>query len=108
MSTPITFNLPDEVYRHAEHLAQLISRDLADVLADAIALSLSPISSQSAPTNSTELPPISSLSDEEVIALTQLQMESDQDQHLLELLYNQQARTLTDAERPYLAALMQV
>jgi predicted transcriptional regulator len=34
MSTQVTLTLPDEVYRRAERLAQLSSRDVADVLAD--------------------------------------------------------------------------
>ncbi len=32
MSTQVTLTLPDEVYRRAERLAQLSSRDVADVL----------------------------------------------------------------------------
>ena len=108
MTTQITLTLPDEVYKKAEHFAQLTSRDVADVLTQAIALSLSPINSQSAPTDSREIPSVASVSDEEVIALTELQMEPDQDQRLSELLYNQQAGTLTDAEHPQLWALMQV
>lgn len=40
MSTKITLTLPDEVYRRAEHLSQLTSRNVADILTEAIALSL--------------------------------------------------------------------
>jgi hypothetical protein len=108
MSTQITLTLPDEVYRRAEHLSQLTSRNVADILTEVIALSLSPISLQEAPTDSTEFKPVASLSDEEVIALTELQMEPDSDQHLSELLDKQQAGTLTEAERSELWALMQV
>ena len=44
MTTQITLNLSDEVYKRAQHFAQLTNRNVADVLAQAIALSLSPIS----------------------------------------------------------------
>ncbi|MEH1786009.1 hypothetical protein [Nostoc sp.] len=105
MTTEITLNLPDEVYRRAEHLAQMINRNVAEVLTEAIALYLSPVSPQSS--DSTLIPSVSSLSDDEVLALSELQMSPDQDYHLSELLDRQQAGTLTDAERPYLTALMQ-
>jgi predicted transcriptional regulator len=79
MSTQVTLTLPDEVYRRAERLAQLSSREVADVLAD-----------------------------EEVMALAELQLASDQDQPLSSLLDKQQAGTLIEAERSELLALMQV
>ncbi|MBE9213033.1 hypothetical protein IQ247_10160 [Plectonema cf. radiosum LEGE 06105] len=72
---------------------------MADVLAQAIALSFSPVSPVSAPTDSLEIPSIASLSDEKVVAIAQLQMEPKQDQRLSELLYRQQAEILTDAEQ---------
>ncbi len=49
-----------------------------------------------------------SLSDEEVLALTGLQMEPEQDQRLSELLYNQQAGILINSEHSELVFLMQV
>lgn len=69
---------------------------------------LSRINPQSAPTDSREILSFASMSDEEVIALTGLQMEPAQDQRLSELLYNQQAGILSDTEYPQLWALMQV
>ena len=108
MTTQIILNLPDEVYKRAEHFAQLTNRAVGDILTQAIALSLSPISPQSTPIDSKETPSIASLSDEEVIALTELQMQLEQDQRLSELLYNQQAGTLADTEHSELLALMQV
>ncbi len=108
MSTSITLNLPDEVYRRAARLAQLMSRDLTDVLIEAISLSLSPMISVSAHLDSSEEPPVASLSDEEVLALTELQMETNSDQRLSELLDRQQAGILTETERPELWTLMQI
>ena len=50
----------------------------------------------------------SDLSDEQVLALTELQMEPDQDARLSELLDRQQAGLLTENERLELQALMQI
>lgn len=113
MSTQITLNLPDEIYKKAEYFAQLTNRNIADVLTQVIALSLSPIASQSTSAESLENTSVASLSvtslsDEEVIALTESQMEPEQDQRLSELLYNQQAGTLVNAEHSELVSLMQV
>jgi hypothetical protein len=95
--------LPDEVYRRARRLATLTSRDVADVLADTIALSFSSLSA-----DSETVRPVSRLSDEEVLTLTELQMEPSQDRRLSVLLDRQQAGTLTATERSELLALMQV
>jgi len=108
MTTQITLTLSEEVYHRASHLAQLLNRDLADVLTDAITLSLSPVSIPSNQPSDASFPPIATLSDSEIIALTQLQMEPNQDQRLSELLDQQQAGVLTEAERPELWALMQI
>ncbi len=103
MSTQVAVTLPDEVYHRAERLAQLTNRKIAEILADTIELSLPPFSFQSEPVR-----PIAELSDEEVLALTELQMEPDQDRRLSTLLDRQQAGVLTEAERAELLALMQV
>ncbi|MDJ0736020.1 MAG: hypothetical protein QNJ47_18485 [Nostocaceae cyanobacterium] len=108
METQITLNLPDEVYKKAEYFAKLTNRNIADVLTQAIALSLIPVSPHSIPLKSLENSSIRSLSDEEIIALIELQMEPEQDQRLRELLYNQQAGTLTTAEHSELLVLMQI
>ncbi len=103
MSTRVMVTLPDEVYRRARRLATLTSRDVADVLADTIALSFSSLSA-----DSETVRPVSRLSDEEVLTLTELQMEPSQDRRLSVLLDRQQAGTLTATERSELLALMQV
>lgn len=103
MSTQVTVTLPEEVYRRVERLAQLANRDIADVLADAIQVSIPPIS---LPTEAIES--VSILSDEQVIALTQLQMEPEQDKRLSDLLDRQQAGTLTESERLELLTLMHI
>ena len=103
MSARVEITLPDEVYRRAERLAQLINRDVADILADTVALALPPFSSQPEAAR-----PVTELSDEEVLALTELQLEAHQDRRLSTLLDRQQAGKLSDAERSELLALMQL
>ncbi len=103
MSTQITITLPDEVYQRAERFARLANRDVASILADTIQLSIPPIRA-----DVLDLEPISDLSDEQVVALTELQMEPDQDTRLSELLDRQQAGLLNEDERLELQALMQI
>lgn len=103
MSTQITITLPDEVYQRAERFARLANRDVASVLADTIQLSIPSVRA-----NVLDLEPISDLSDEQILALTELQMEPDQDTRLSELLDRQQAGLLSEDERLELQALMQI
>ena len=116
MNKPITLNLPEDVYNRALLLAQLIGRDLTDVLVEAISLSLSSTS----PLDGRDYAPrtgeanrhfsesVKSLSEREVMAMSELQMESEQDLRLSQLLSKQQADTLSEAERPELWSLMQI
>jgi predicted transcriptional regulator len=103
MDIPVTINLPDDVYRRAERFAHLANRDLSSVLADTLTHSLPPISAEI-----DTLPPISNLSDRQVMALTQLEMESAQDARLSELLDKQQSGTLNSEEPEELDNLMQI
>jgi hypothetical protein len=103
MSTQVVITLPDEVYYRAERLAQLTSREIADVLADTIALSLTAVSAQPA-----SVTPITNLPDEEVQKQAALQMTPDQDRRLSTLLHRQQAGELSDGERAEMLALLQV
>jgi hypothetical protein len=103
MSTQVVVTLPDDLYHRAERLAQLTSREVAEVLADTIALSLTSVSSQ--PTSVT---PVTELTDEEVLSQAEIQMAPGQDRRLSTLLHRQQAGKLSDMERSELLALMQV
>ena len=107
MNKPITLNLPEDVYNRASGLAQLIGRDLTEVLIEAISLSLSSTSSIN-DSDRDRAESVKSLSDSEVIAMSELQMESEQDLRLSQLLSKQQADTLSEAERPELWSLMQI
>ncbi|MEH2435136.1 MAG: hypothetical protein V7K25_12930 [Nostoc sp.] len=103
MSTQIIINLPDEIYQRAERFARLANRDVASILVDTIQLSIPPVSG-----DISDLEPVSVLSDEQVLALTELQMEPEQDARLSELLDRQQSGTLSEGDRSELQTLMQV
>ena len=103
MSTQVTITLPDEVYRRVERLAQLTSRNIADVLSDTIKLSIPELSLQTEIIES-----VARLSDDRVIALTQLQLEPEQDERLSELLDRQQEGIITETEQIELSNLMQI
>jgi hypothetical protein len=102
MSTQITITLTDDVYQKADRFARLANRDIASILADTIQSSIPNISEAA-----TTLAPISLLSDADVLALTELQMEPAQDIQLSALLDRQQAGILTDIDRSELQILMQ-
>jgi predicted transcriptional regulator len=103
MSMNVTLSLSDEIYRRAEQLARLTGRDLPAVLADTLAVSLSLLGPAAAPEG-----PLSEASDGEVLALSELTMESVQEQRLSVLLDRQQTGELRADERVELIALMQV
>ena len=86
MTTRVMVTLQDDVYRHVERLAQLTSRDVADLLADTITLALQPLA-----VSAESVPAITSLSDEEVLGLTEFQMVPEQDRRLSALLQPQRA-----------------
>lgn len=103
MSTEITITLPDEVYQRAERFARLANRDISSISADTIQLSIPPVSR-----NVLDLEPVANLSDDQVLALTELQMEPDQDARLTKLLDRQQSGLLTEGDRLELQTLMQI
>ena len=103
MSKQVVVDLPDEIYRRVERLARLARREVGDVLADAITLSLPPLDDHDAESRS-----MAALTDREVVELTELQLPSTQDRRLSRLLDRQQARGLSESERIELQALMQL
>jgi hypothetical protein len=103
MSTEVTLTLSDELYEQAQRWATLMQRDLSEALTDALTVVLTPLY-----TTPQLEKPIASLSNEEVLALSTVQMEAVQGQRLSELLAKQREGRLTERERPELLALMQV
>jgi predicted transcriptional regulator len=103
MSERLTIDLPDEIYQRFQRLARLSNREIAEVLSDTLQRFLPVLDRESEFEES-----ISSLSDERILALTQLEMEREEDRRLSELLEQQQARDLTLSERLELQTLMGV
>jgi predicted transcriptional regulator len=106
MSMQVTVTLPDDTYRRAEYLARLTGRDIADVLAETIHLSLQPLGVQHAVDQ-----PVAGLSDADVLAAADSAMDPAQEgrfSDLLEARHALQAGHLTQEDRAALLALMQV
>ncbi len=99
----VTVTLPDDVYRRAEHLAHLTGRDIAEVLADTIGLSLEPLGQQRAGERA-----VADFSDSDLMALADSGMDPIQERRFSDLLDRQQAGCLTDEDRQALLTLMQV
>lgn len=102
MSTQVRITLQDELYRRAKRLAEMTDRNVEDLLAQAIELSLSPVGP-----SSESYTPISKLSNEQVLVLSKLQMSPSHDRRLSKLLNRQQAGTIRKTEQSELLALMQ-
>ena len=102
MSTQVRITLHDEVYRRAKRLAQMSNRNIEELLAQAIELSLSSVG----PATDTYRP-VSKLSDAEVLELSQMQMDAKQERRFSRLLNKQQAGKLSNSEGSELLALMQ-
>jgi hypothetical protein len=103
MATEVTITLPDDVYQRAQRFAQLANRDLNSILANSVGGSLSSISP-----HLENLTPIDHLSDTEILALSNLEMEAAQDTRLSELLEKQRERLLLPGEPQELESLMQI
>jgi hypothetical protein len=105
MVTQVTVSLPDELYHRAEQFAQLTNRNVVEVLVEAITASLEPLGSASALSDDTLL---DTLSDSEVLEISELQLPEEQDQRLSQLLDRQQEGVLSAPERSELWLLMQI
>lgn len=102
MSTEVRITLHDAVYRRAKRLAEVSNRNIGDLLAQAIELSLLPIG------DSNEVyQPVSKLTDREVLELGEMQMDAKQERRFSRLLHKQGAGTLSSVEESQLLALMQ-
>jgi predicted DNA-binding protein len=103
MATQVTITLPDELYERAESLARRTSRELAEILTETLARSLGTPDWQGLAALTVE-----DLSDEEVLAITNLTLPSKQDRRFSKLLDKQQAGKLVPSERAELLAFMQI
>src|SRR5262249_271821 len=103
MSTQVVVTLSDDLYVQAQHWAALTHREVPQLLTEALALVLTPIG-----TPPSDVPPVATLADPEVLALAQVQMPPQQGHRLDQLLAQQGETTLTAEEQGELLAVMQV
>jgi hypothetical protein len=100
MEQQITLTLSDTLFKRAAGLATVVSRPIEKILAETLEMALPDVGAE-------KLPSVATLSDEEVLALSQAQMESKQSARLSDLLDKQQAGALTERERAELYRLYQ-
>ena len=103
MSTQVVVTLSDELLQRATQWASLTRRDLSQTLADALQIAFAPI--RPAPGGEVHF---RDLSDQQVLALTTIQMKSVQSIRLNELLARQQDEQLNSEEQSELTALMEI
>jgi hypothetical protein len=101
VNTQVTLTLPEDVFQRAEQWAQRTGRPVADFLAETLELTLQPLGS---PIGFGE--PLTSWSDDEVLAAVDAQLDPADDERLSILLDNQQAGSLATAELAVLSDLM--
>lgn len=99
----MTLTLPDDLYENAQQWAVMTERNLSETLTDALRIILTSVS-----VKPQREQPVSSLSNEEVIALSKVQMERSQGERLRKLLAKQREISLTETEQISLMTLMQL
>jgi hypothetical protein len=102
MTTPLTLDVPDEVYRSAARVAAATHRGVEDVIREAIVLAFPVVGAEQVADEDVERLP-----DEHVLALSKTRLPADADARLSELLARRQAGASGEAERAELAALIQ-
>ena len=103
MSQQVTLDLPSELVGRAERLATIRGKSTQEVLTDALSDALPAVE-----TLLGDCGPVASLSDDEVMQLSQGEMPLAEDRRLSTLLDTQQAGTLAPGEEDDLSALMRV
>jgi len=105
MTVEVTIALPESVVEQAKWLGNATQRDVAEVIADTLSMLWSALEGQP---DSSFYPPVSSLSDAEVLKLADAKMDAVQNDRLGELQARGKATGLTEAEQMELLALMQI
>jgi ribosomal protein S13 len=103
MSRQVTLTLSNELYEQARRWAAVTQQDLPDALEGTLSIALPSMADAPQVEKS-----VTSLSDEEITALCETQMDQVQGQRLSRLLDMQREGTLSDEERRELQALVQV
>jgi len=101
MTVEVTLRLPESLIEHARRFGEATHRDVGQVLADALEMMWTTMS----PLPELE-PPVSTLADEEVLALADAKMDPAQNERLGELQVRGKDYGLTEAERAELLALL--
>ena len=105
MGRIIVLDLPDELAARAEYLARLSQRHVDNVLADRLSFLLPPLD---VPSEQLEYSPVSNLSDDQILALAQSQMDPIQNARLRQLQKQRESESLSPAEQAELLSLWQI
>ncbi len=101
MAVEVTLRLPEHLVEHAKRFGELTHRDVGQVLADTLEMMWATISM------GPELEPdVSTLSDEEVLALADAKMDPAQNNRLAELQAQGKVEGLSEAEQVELLRLL--
>jgi hypothetical protein len=95
----ITVNVPDSLYPHLKHLAEMSGRSIGETINSMMSVALSPLEGSE---------PVRKLSDAEVLELAASRMNDIQNARLSELLEKQQMGELDASEQGELVVLMYV
>lgn len=104
MSVQVTLSLPNNLFEHARDLGNATKRDTAEVLTDALEM-MWPTLPDSPTAN---LPALTTLSDEDILALADMKMDETQNNRLSELQSKGKQSSLTEVERFELLSLLQI
>ncbi len=103
MAVEVTLQLPEQLVEHAKRFGEATHREVGQVLADTLELMWA--TTEAVPEHAS---PVSTLSDEDVLALANAKMDRVHNARLGELQARGKAHGLTDAERAELLALLQM
>ena len=95
--------MSDDLLQNAQSWSSITHRDVTEILTDALKIILTPVYSVPALEQ-----PVATLSNDDVLVLTTIQMDKSQATHLNSLLDMQQAGTLREEDHLSLVALMQI
>jgi hypothetical protein len=101
MSVAVTLHLPEHLVEHAKRFGEATQRDAGQVLADTLEMMWATIE-----TGPELEPPVSTLTDEDVLALANAKMDPVQNDRLTALQTRGKADRLTEAERVELLSLL--
>ncbi len=103
MAIAVTLRLPESLVAHARRFGEATHREVDQVLAEALEMMW-----ETTDTDSELQPPVSSLSDDTVLALADSKMEAAQNQRLGDLQAKGKSEGLTDGERVELLTLLHI